>query len=226
MKNKTLLLLLTSLCLPLALLACDGGGSKEPGQSETPCPAGTLGCPCHDGGTCDTLAGAPLSCQDSVCVQPSAQNNGENNGQNNGDNNGQNNANNGENNANNGDNNGQNNGENNGNNGENNGNNGMLERGVIQIADGDARSCEVVVRDPQGVLEAVSFSDAVRGRTLREGDRVALSFLSRGGEPFAAADIRLVPRGESTLESLELVMARCFDQQGAPLEEASASLLP
>jgi hypothetical protein len=219
----------------LLLLLGGAAGCKEeaaaPSAQPTPCPPGALGCPCRDGGACDTLGGQPLACEANVCVQP-ANNGAPNNGApNNGDL------------------------DMGANNGQNNGDpdlpvdpdmpvdpdlvdpdvadpdmadpdmGGEL-RGVVRVLDGAARSCELVLRDPDGALDDLALGASLRGQRLREGDRLAVAFVTRADAPVADGELRLVPRGESALTNVQLLSGRCFDRDGAALDARALSLQP
>ncbi|MBH24074.1 MAG: hypothetical protein CMH57_06415 [Myxococcales bacterium] len=93
-----------------------------------------------------------------------------------------------------------------------NGTTGTTESG-LQVADGAARSCEVMLRDAGHSLKAVRFADTVEGRSMRRGANLAVSF-------FVKTDAA-IPSGAVSFEAaqptdgVEIVTSRCFDQPGA-----------
>lgn len=91
---------------------------------------------------------------------------------------------------------------------------------VVRVLDDRARSCELLLRDAADGRTAVRFSDAVLGRQVREGGRLAVAVTQRT----RAA----VPDDAMTLEILggapELVSSTCFDDRGEPLHGAGVEV--
>jgi len=201
---RTIVLCVGLFCMG-ALSACSCDDEKTP--ATTACTPGELSCTCAANDSC----GDGLACDRGYCVADANPNNGTNNNPNNGTNN---NPNNGTNNNPNNRTNNQNNGTNNSNNGTN---NGMVVGAGLDITAAGARSCELVVIDGATAITAVTFGDAVEGRTMRRGDRLALAFYGKGGAELTASSVGLTLKSGADLQALELTRGRCFGADGAEI---------
>ena len=170
---RTIVLCVGLFCMG-ALSACSCDDEKTP--ATTACTPGELSCTCAANDSC----GDGLACDRGYCVADANPNNGTNNNPNNGTNN-------------------QNNGTNNSNNGTN---NGMVVGAGLDITAAGARSCELVVIDGATAITAVTFGDAVEGRTMRRGDRLALAFYGKGGAELTASSVGLTLKSGADLQEI------------------------
>lgn len=85
-----------------------------------------------------------------------------------------------------------------------------------------ARACEVMLFDPDRQLGDAAFADAVEGRSLRRGDRLALAFAHRADAAITVGSVGLVARDGIAAVSVE--SAVCFDREGRPLADAALAL--
>ncbi len=96
----------------------------------------------------------------------------------------------------------------------------------LDIAQTNARACEVVLVDAEKKINDVTFTSALKGKFMRRGERVAIAFhatddeaLSTGHVAFSLAD------GINDLEGVTLRVSRCFDLQGQPLDTADITIV-
>ena len=87
----------------------------------------------------------------------------------------------------------------------------------------EARACELVLLDPQGAVQEVTFSDAVQGRLMRRGARVAIAFHAVGDAEIPAGAVAL-QLSEGLGDTLQLLAPRCFDGAGRLLDGAGVEL--
>lgn len=77
----------------------------------------------------------------------------------------------------------------------------------------EARACEVMLHDPEGVLRQVDFPEGMRGRRLTRGAYHALAYVQAGSIP----PIPLQIQGDG---DLEITSSRCFDPAAAEVAGA------
>lgn len=94
--------------------------------------------------------------------------------------------------------------------------------GAFLSVSAEARSCEVMLVDPDGQLGAPIFDAAVEGRSLRRGDRLAVAFAHRADAPIAAGAIGLVAADGAG--GVDVASATCFDASGRPLADSGVAL--
>lgn len=96
----------------------------------------------------------------------------------------------------------------------------------LHVASADARSCELLVVDPDQVVGGVTFDPAVEGRFVDEGLRGAIAFFVKGDTAVQDGDVALaVAGGAAAASKLSLAKVTCFDKRGAPISGASVTLL-
>ena len=84
------------------------------------------------------------------------------------------------------------------------------------IVPAGARSCELLVSDPELRVGGVDFADAVRGKSIRQGPLLAITFLRLADADFEPEAVTLsVTEGASP--SIGLSRGACFDRLGAAL---------
>lgn len=79
-----------------------------------------------------------------------------------------------------------------------------------------ARSCEVLVTDDGGRAVATEFASSVRGESVRQAPRTAVTFHGVADAPLSPDAVRLRVAGEG---DVHIERARCFDADGRALPE-------
>ncbi|MBH23867.1 MAG: hypothetical protein CMH57_05280 [Myxococcales bacterium] len=82
----------------------------------------------------------------------------------------------------------------------------------LRVATTEARSCEVVLRDPAAAIQRVDFGDAVMGQHRRHGERVAVAFVARADSAIADGAVTLDAQGDTG--GVQLIVNRCADRRG------------
>lgn len=91
----------------------------------------------------------------------------------------------------------------------------------LQVLSADARSCNFLL-SPVSKDTKVVFAATVKGQSLREGDKLAVSFLSKDNESFGQDALSV----EGAPADMQVSRAKCFDGQGAAIAGDGVSLQP
>jgi hypothetical protein len=94
----------------------------------------------------------------------------------------------------------------------------------LDVSDERARSCEVVLADPDRAVADVGFGAAVQGKVVREGARIAASFLSRSDARIAAGQVTLVLVDGASSDSVQVQVSQCFNGAGEQISGAVAQI--
>jgi len=91
----------------------------------------------------------------------------------------------------------------------------------LSISNPAARACDLLLEESEAPLDEVTFGEAVIGRHLRRGRRVALSFIQREDAAFPGELMRLRFERREPEEAIEprLVRGVCYDRLGRALDE-------
>lgn len=95
---------------------------------------------------------------------------------------------------------------------------GPIEVSLALQVDPAARACEVMLTGPV----SVQYGDAVEGRHLRRGDRLALAFAARADAALANNAVALA---STDPDRLAIESGACFDLDGRPLAAANLALI-
>jgi hypothetical protein len=90
-----------------------------------------------------------------------------------------------------------------------------VDRRTVEIADANARSCEVVLVEDGTEVLGVEFAEGVVGTSVHEAPRTAVTFYRQDDTPFAAGAVTVLT--SEGMGGLTLSRARCFDRDGAAL---------
>ncbi len=93
----------------------------------------------------------------------------------------------------------------------------------LQVGNGDARACEVMLKDPGKALGELRADDSIEGRALRRGDMLAVAFAQTGDVAVESGAVRFALSG--TADGVEIESVTCFDRSGNPLSEPAVELL-
>jgi hypothetical protein len=93
------------------------------------------------------------------------------------------------------------------------------------VSDAAARSCEVVLQDPDRAVKRMAYGSGVDGRFLREGPRVAAAFFSRTDAALEKVDLRIELVEGGTSANVTLEIGHCFDRAGAALSAAKVEVV-
>ncbi|HEY3447508.1 MAG TPA: hypothetical protein VGK67_14230 [Myxococcales bacterium] len=95
----------------------------------------------------------------------------------------------------------------------------------LRVSDSNARSCEVVLLDPDHAVRRLAFKAGADGRLVREGVRLATAFISKSDSALADADLglELVPSGSAANVTVEI--GHCYDRAGQPLAAAKVEVV-
>lgn len=87
--------------------------------------------------------------------------------------------------------------------------------------DAAARACELLLEDDTASVVGADFGDSVRGESIRQAPRTAVTFYRTEDAPISrsAVRIRLVGGGE-----MKITTARCFDREGHPLPASALAI--
>ena len=91
----------------------------------------------------------------------------------------------------------------------------------LQVLSADARSCNFIL-SPVGKDTKVVFAATVKGKSVREGDKLAVSFLSKDNQAFAQDALSV----ENAPTDMQIRRGQCFDAQGAAIAGDGVTLQP
>lgn len=94
----------------------------------------------------------------------------------------------------------------------------------LTVDDPAVRSCEIVLNDPDGAIESVTFASTVMGGHLRRGPHVAISFVQREDLAFPGNSLALELEASASTVNVTVVSSQCFDRLGQPRPTASINL--
>jgi hypothetical protein len=83
--------------------------------------------------------------------------------------------------------------------------------------EGSARGCEVVLGETKGKIASVAFSDGVRGKWLRQGDKIAAAFIAREDTPMSGVEVVFGKEGGA----FEILTSHCYGSRGELLAGAT-----
>ena len=89
----------------------------------------------------------------------------------------------------------------------------------MQILNAQARSCEILLGGVSDNTKVI-FAETVQGKSIHQGDKLALSFLSKNNEAFGEDALRL----ENAPSDVQVVKSTCFDEQGQALSGEAVRL--
>ncbi len=95
----------------------------------------------------------------------------------------------------------------------------------LKVSDAAARSCEVVLQDPDRAVKRMAYGAGVEGRFLREGPRVAAAFFSKTDAALGNADLKLELGEGGTSANVTVEIGHCFDRAGAALSAAKVEVV-
>lgn len=94
----------------------------------------------------------------------------------------------------------------------------------LQVSDGAARGCEVVLTEQPGTAIAFGkFSGGVVGTSIRQAPRVALTFVAPKDAAFPGDGVQLA-LSSGQLSGVTVTKSSCVDAKGAKLPGASVTL--
>jgi hypothetical protein len=94
----------------------------------------------------------------------------------------------------------------------------------LRLSPASARACDILLEDVAGAkVSRVLFSDDVKGHAIREGERTAVSVISRTDSGFAANGVTLELIGDGQV-SPKVATVSCSDKLGKKLADTSASV--
>jgi hypothetical protein len=85
------------------------------------------------------------------------------------------------------------------------------------VADATVRSCDILVQMAGDEVPAVDFANNVRGQSIPQAPRLAISFAARTDEPLTKGSPFSL-RFTGTASSVTLVSETCFDKTGKPVD--------
>ncbi len=91
----------------------------------------------------------------------------------------------------------------------------------LRVQSAEARACNFLL-SPVAKDTRVVFAETVQGKFLRQGDKLAVSFLSKDNQAFAADALSV----ENAPAGMQISRARCFDAQGAAISGEAVTLQP
>ena len=99
--------------------------------------------------------------------------------------------------------------------------------GGLELSDGTARACEVLVSDPDGVVQNIAFNASLHGQYLREGDVIAGSFYADQDAPIDPGAASLVTGADQMLDlaNVTVTRSRCFAADGSEITGAIVDIL-
>ncbi len=92
----------------------------------------------------------------------------------------------------------------------------------LAVGDAAARSCEVVLEDPDEKLKDVNY-DGVQGRDMRRGSRLAIAFHALDDESIVDGAVSF---GQADLSGINVTVSRCFGADGAVLDGVGVTIAP
>lgn len=105
-------------------------------------------------------------------------------------------------------------------------NNGGEESAGLSVDSSQARACDVLLENADGVqISGVDFGDGVQGTFIREGDRTALSFHSSADAAIPDGSIQVRATGGS-VDALTVARVECADRRGGALSQVGVTLKP
>jgi hypothetical protein len=94
----------------------------------------------------------------------------------------------------------------------------------LRLSPASARACDILLEDVAGAkVSRVVFSDDVKGHAIREGERTAVSVISKSDNEFATNGVTLELIGDGQV-SPKVTTVSCSDKLGKKLADASASV--
>jgi hypothetical protein len=81
----------------------------------------------------------------------------------------------------------------------------------LSASDAQARGCEVLLADGDGKIDHLGFGDGVTGKWLRQGDKVAAAFVSKGDSPPSGVEVA------SSSGSFTITRSHCYGKSGQEL---------
>ena len=79
--------------------------------------------------------------------------------------------------------------------------------------DGKARGCEVLLHDGDAKIARVDFGDGVKGKWLRQGDKLSAAFVADGDHTIGAVQV--------VGTSFDIMRSHCYGSDGVELAGAT-----
>jgi hypothetical protein len=100
----------------------------------------------------------------------------------------------------------------------------VLQQVGVVVSSPDARACEVLLDHATDVQ--ASFGGALQGKTIHEGERLALAFTTKTDTAIATGEVQLTLKAgsEASLAGVQVLSSTCFGHDGAALAGATVSL--
>ena len=88
----------------------------------------------------------------------------------------------------------------------------------LTISDDNARACEVLLSGVSKNTKVV-FADSVKGKTILQGEQMAVTFFSTSDAPISGDAVTV----EGAIEGTQIAKSSCFGKDGEALAGASVS---
>ena len=93
---------------------------------------------------------------------------------------------------------------------------------AISVNSEQARGCELLITDPDNLIQKVLFNSTVKGQWMRRDKRVAIAFFSQDDQGIQVGAVSLQSVG--SLDMLQTTHVKCVDRFGSPIDEATLSI--
>ena len=92
----------------------------------------------------------------------------------------------------------------------------------LGVSSDQARGCEMVIIDPEYMIQKIQFDSTLKGQWMRRNEHVAIAFFTQNDQAIRATALSI----ESTrlVESLQTTNVKCVDRVGTPIPGATIFL--